>query len=372
MKKALVILPTFNEKENIKTLIPAIFEITKNETLKKWELHVLVIDDSSPDHTAEEVKKLIKKYPRLHLIIGKKQGLGKAYLHGFAWAEKNLQPYVVFEMDADWSHDPKTVPLFLKKIEEGADFVVGARYFIKGGSIPKTWALHRKILSFCANLIVRLGLMNLSVRDWTNGFRCIKFWFIKEIASEMNPFNGYVFQIALLDKASKRGLKISEIPCQFDDRKEGISKINTLQYIVNTLTYIFIYSSFIRFLIVGTSGFIVDIGVSILLVQIIKQNVYWSNIASMELAVLWNFILNNFWSFSHKKIVPSVSTYFKSFLLFNLTSFGSFAIQLGGIFILSSLFGKDNWVLWKISTIIFIVIPYSYFFYNKIIWKKRS
>lgn len=372
MKKALIVLPTYNEKSNIKTLIPAIFKISKKNINNKWELHILVVDDSSPDGTSKEIEYLQKKYKNLHLLIGKKEGLGKAYVKGFEWAVDNINPYVVFEMDADWSHDPLMIPQFLNEIEKGADFIIGTRYFIKGGSIPEHWALHRKFFSILANLTIRLGLMKLSIRDWTNGYRCIKTWFIEDVIEKVKPYNGYIFQIALLDQACNKNLKIKEIPCQFKDRHDGRSKINSPQYITNIVFYILKNSSFVKFVIVGTTGFIVDIGISLLLVKYLSLGIYISNIISMESAVIWNFILNNFWSFSHKKLIPSFSNYLKAFCLFNITSLGSFIIQLSGIFILSNLFGNELWSLWKIITILFIVIPYSYFIYNRFIWKKQK
>jgi len=176
MKKALVILPTYNEQENIKTLIPEVFAVVKNNP--KWQLSVLVVDDNSPDKTYLTVKSLQKKFKDLYLVLGKKQGLGKAYWRGFNFALERIKPYVIFQMDADWSHSPNLIPHFLKEIEEGADLVIGSRY-IKGGSIPKNWQWYRKIFSVLGNFIIRLGFMSLKIHDWTSGYRAIKAWFIK-------------------------------------------------------------------------------------------------------------------------------------------------------------------------------------------------
>ncbi|NCO98517.1 glycosyltransferase, partial [bacterium] len=196
MKTAVIIIPTYNEAGNIKNLIDQLFIVLK--TITKWDVHVMVIDSSSPDKTDELVEQMKMNYPKLHLISTKREGLGKAYVHGFTQVIEKLNPYVLFEMDADLSHDPKEIPHFLEKIERGADFVVGSRY-IKGGSIPSNWGIHRKIFSIFGNLIVRLGFMRLDVTDWTSGFRAIKVWVVKASLNYLKNYSDYVFQIAFLD-----------------------------------------------------------------------------------------------------------------------------------------------------------------------------
>lgn len=378
MRNAIIVLPTYNESENIKTLIPEIFKISEN--IKNWNVQILVVDDGSPDKTDEVVLEMKKKYKNLFLIRGKKEGLGKAYFRGFSYALEKMNPYVMFEMDADWSHDPKLIPEFLKSIENGADFAIGSRY-IKGGSIPQDWAWHRKMFSVLGNIIVKLGFMNLRLNDWTSGYRCIKSWFIKDVISEMQNFNGYVFQIALLDRAKKMNLKISEIPLKFIDRKIGNSKINSVQYITNTLLYVLLNSSFIKFAIVGAIGFAIDFGFLIFLKNTNNLAIGINQAISAEIAIVSNFLMNNFWSFSYKKIENKFSSYLKSFLNFNFVSLGSLIIQsvmlqLTTMFISNEDFIIFNnkigaWVIYKILILLFIVIPYSYYMYNFVIWKKK-
>lgn len=373
MKKALVILPTYNEAENIESLIKAIFEETKK--LSNWRVEILVVDSRSPDRTGQKVKKLQSQYPqRLHLLEIQKEGLGQAYYNGFFYALNSIKPYILLEMDADWSHDPKDIPRFLKAIETGADFAIGSRY-IKGGSIPKDWAVHRKIFSVFGNFIVRLGFMQIGITDWTSGFRAMKTWIVKDIAPYLRKYTGYVFQIALLDKAIKKGAYIHEIPIHFKNRKRGLSKINSFQYIWQTLVYIIVNSSFIRFIIVGGLGFLIDFTISYFLIEMvkIKTNLYWlATTFSGEIAIINNFILNNFWSFSHKKIKPQPSSLFYNFIKFNLISSGSIIIQAIGIQLLTNLFGNQLWFVYKTLIILFIIIPYSYILYNKIIWKRNQ
>ena len=183
MKKAVIVLPTYNEKENVGTLIDAIFDETKS--IENWEINILVVDSASSDNTADTVKKLMTNYRhKLYLLETKKEGLGRAYVQGFNYALEHLKPFVLFEMDADWSHNPKDITPMLKKIEKGADVVYGSRY-IKGGSIPKNWGIHRKLFSICGNLIIKLGFMKLSITDWTNGFRAIKAWVVRDLLEEL-------------------------------------------------------------------------------------------------------------------------------------------------------------------------------------------
>lgn len=369
MKKiALIVLPTHNEAGNIEKLIEEIFEQQKN--LEKFTLKILVNDSSSTDKTDEIVKKLIKKYSdKLYLLETKKEGLGKAYYQSFIYAKENIKPYVVFEMDADLSHSPKKITEMLKKIEQGADFVIGSRY-IKGGSIPEDWGIHRKIFSFLGNLIIRFGFMNLKIHDWTSGYRAIKFWIVNNSLDHIKKYSGYVFQIALLDFAIKEKANIVEIPINFIDRKYGKSKIFFSQYIFNIFLYIFQFSSFVKFFIVGIIGFIVDFGIVYLFANFIKipSSKFWlAQAIAAEAAIINNFLLNNFWSFNHKKLENNLLF---GFLKFNLVSLGSILIQTLGLQLAVNIFGREYWIISKIIIIIFIIIPYSYILYNKLIWKK--
>lgn len=369
MKKiALIILPTYNEAENIEKLIEEIFDQEKN--IDKFNIKILVNDSNSTDKTANIVEKLIKKYPeKLHLLKTKKEGLGKAYYQGFLYAKEKIKPYVIFEMDADLSHSPKKIPEMLEKIEKGADFVIGSRY-IKGGSIPKDWGIHRKIFSFFGNLIIRLGFMNLKIHDWTSGYRVIKFWIINNSLDHIKNYSGYVFQIAILDFAIKEKASIVEVPINFIDRKYGKSKIFFSQYIFNIFLYILQFSSFVKFFIVGIIGFVVDFAIVYLFANFIKipSSKFWlAQAIAAEAAIINNFLLNNFWSFNHKKLEKNL---FFGFLKFNLISIGSILIQSIGVQLAVNIFGRQYWIISKIVIIILIIIPYSYILYNKLIWKK--
>lgn len=367
MKTGVIVLPTYNERDNLKTIIPEIFQKTSN--ISNWNIGILVVDDSSPDGTVVLLEELKKKYKKLHYITGKKEGLGKAYVRGFSHLLKSDTPDVIFEMDADWSHDPNAIPQFLKKIDEGADIVIGTRY-IKGGSIPQDWEFHRKLFSFVGNLIVRVGFMHLSVHDWTNGYRAIKSTFLKEILDHLSNYNGYVFQIALLDKAVKNNLKISEIPIQFNERASGASKINSARYIYDIFSYIFIHSTFIKFAIVGAFGFLINI----IGLEIFFQYGLTAGTAAAigaELSIISNFILNNAWSFSHKKINTKHSLLSK-FIQFNIVSAGSIVIQFIVVETGTYFFGVGTRFVFLFIAVVFFIIPYSYFMYNRFIWKSKN
>jgi len=366
MNKAIIVLPTYNEAGNIVRMIQDIMALQTK--LSNWQLSVLVVDDNSPDQTAKLVQKSQAKYPNLHLLQGKKQGLGKAYVRGFDYAINQLKADVVFEMDADFSHPISLIPKMLEKIDKGADFVIGSRY-IKGGSIPKDWGLHRKIFSVSANLIVTLGFMNFKVRDWTSGYRAIKTSFVSQVLNEMGQYNGYVFQIALLDKAIKHNLNIANLPLKFKERKKGVSKINALEFIINIFSYMLLHSSFIKFAIVGGIGFVIDFGITYLGIEVFELVVWLSTLLSTSTAVVSNFILNNIWSFSHKKISGNKKV-LNSFVKFALVSIGSIAIQTLSLEFLTRSFGQQYLYIFKIAVIALVIIPYSYFMYNRFVWKK--
>lgn len=377
MKKAVIIIPTYNEETNVTNLVTKLFAVT--QTLTKWEVHIMVIDSGSPDKTKEQVEHMKKTYPKLHLENTKKEGLGKAYIHGFIAAIEKLNPYIFFEMDADLSHDPKEIPHFLEKIEQGADFVVGSRY-IKGGSIPANWGFHRKLFSIGANLFVKFGFMRLNVTDWTNGFRAIKSWIVKASLNHIKNYPDFIFQIALLDYAYNQKAVIREIPITFIDRTEGESKINSAQYMFQIFIYVVTHSSFIKFLITGFIGFGIDFVFAYFFIHFLQVAKAPANMLSAELAIISNFFINNFWSFRDKKIVSGLFGYAKKFVLFNIVSSGSIVIQGVGLSLMLHFLGDSliswgsvsisSWILYKIVIITFIIIPYSYILYNKVIWKR--
>jgi dolichol-phosphate mannosyltransferase len=215
MSKVLIIIPTYNEAENITRILPAVLA-------KGPHIDVLVIDDGSPDGTAQLVKSMMNGEQRLHLIErSKKMGLGTAYVIGFKFAIQNSYDFV-FEMDSDFSHSPNEIPNFLKKIEE-CDLVIGSRY--TNGVRVLNWPIQRLFLSYFANVYTRF-VTGLPLHDATGGFKCYRRKVLEAIDLEKIKSNGYAFQIEMSFKAWKKGFRLAEIPIVFLDRTSGTSKMS--------------------------------------------------------------------------------------------------------------------------------------------------
>ena len=212
-----MIIPTYNEKENIEAIIAAVAGLQPS-------FHILIIDDGSPDGTASIVKSLFPKYPGILFIEERrgKLGLGTAYIHGFKWALSKGYQYI-FEMDADFSHNPKDLNRLYDACKSGADLAVGSRY-VKTGAV-ENWPANRILLSKGASLYTRI-ITWMPIKDPTAGFVCYK----KEVLESLNldaiSFTGYAFQIEMKFAAWKLGFKIEEVPITFKDRKLGASKMN--------------------------------------------------------------------------------------------------------------------------------------------------
>jgi len=219
MQDAIVIIPTYNEIENIEAIIKAVFNQDK-------VYHILVVDDNSPDGTAEKVRELQLKYPEsLFLEVrDKKAGLGTAYIHGFKWCLLKEYQYI-FEMDADFSHNPKDLSrLYNACYQDGAALSIGSRY-VKGVNVVN-WPLSRIILSYGASLYVRL-ITGMRIKDSTAGFICYHRSVLESIKLEDIKFIGYAFQIEMKFKAHLKRFKIVEVPVIFTDRIKGQSKLSS-------------------------------------------------------------------------------------------------------------------------------------------------
>lgn len=213
--KSVVIIPTYNEKENIAEIVPAVFA-------KAPQTHILVVDDNSPDGTALVVHKMQAQYPNLHILSrAGKEGLGRAYLAGFQWALDRGYEFIV-EMDADFSHRPEDLVALLRAGEK-ADYVIGSRYTEGGGT--QNWTFARKMISRGGSLYSRM-ILGFPIRDWTGGFNGWKAEVLRAIDLPTIRSNGYSFQIELKYKAAKRGFKFQEVPILFMDRKAGQSKMS--------------------------------------------------------------------------------------------------------------------------------------------------
>lgn len=219
MSDSLVIIPTYNEKENIAKMIRKVFSLAK-------DFHLLIVEDNSPDGTGTIVKELMPDFEGKLFILERKGklGLGTAYIEGFRWALSKGYDYI-FEMDCDFSHNPDDlVKLYTACSEKGADVAIGSRY-IKGVNVVN-WPMGRVLMSYGASMYVRL-ILGMPVADTTAGFKCYKSKVLRTIDLEAVKFMGYAFQIEMKYTAWKLGFKISEVPIIFTDRTEGTSKMSS-------------------------------------------------------------------------------------------------------------------------------------------------
>ncbi|TNE76394.1 MAG: polyprenol monophosphomannose synthase [Bacteroidetes bacterium] len=219
MKRSVVIIPTYNERENVARMIDVVMALNH-------PFHILFVDDASPDGTADLIREKMKEYPdRIHLEERSgKLGLGTAYIHGFKWSIQHNYDFI-FEMDCDFSHDPNDLERLLSACEsEGADLSIGSRY-CKGGKV-KNWPIGRILMSYFASVYVRLILW-LPVKDTTAGFMCYRREVLEKINLEAVTFKGYAFQICLKYAAYRHKFKLKEVPITFVDRLYGESKMST-------------------------------------------------------------------------------------------------------------------------------------------------
>jgi len=370
--KFVVIIPTYNEAENIKNTIEGLeAEFGK---LKKHKGLILVVDDESPDGTGEIVKRLQKKYQNLYLITGEKNGLGDAYKRGFEYALEKLKAEVVFEYDADGQHQPKFIPHFLKALEEGADVAVGSRY-IKGGSIPSEWGFYRKAVSYLGNLACRMVLLTPQYHDMTTGFRATRAKFLKRIDTNWIYRKGFSYKIELYYQLHKLGSKVVEIPIEFLERDKGESKIAGSEA-MRSLKVIFTlryreWEKFIKVCVVGAIGLLVQTLVfNVLRLKIAPQ---FANAVGVEFAIISNFLINNVWTFEKEKIPFSdFKRLLPKFAQFNLVSFGSLAIQFvvmtAGVKFLGRGFFIENGL--NVFGVLLGLI-WNFIMYTKLIWRKK-
>ncbi|MCO5935308.1 polyprenol monophosphomannose synthase [Mucilaginibacter sp. RB4R14] len=218
MPDSIVIIPTYNEKENIERMIRKVFTLPH-------DFHVLIIDDGSPDGTANIVKQLQQEYSGKLFIEerGGKQGLGTAYIHGFKWAIRNHYDFI-FEMDADFSHNPDDLLRLRQACIDGADATIGSRY-IKGVNVVN-WPMSRVLMSFFASVYVRF-ITGIDVQDATAGFMCYKRKVLETLNLDKIKFVGYAFQIEMKYTSIKHGFKVTEVPIIFTDRTAGTSKMSS-------------------------------------------------------------------------------------------------------------------------------------------------
>lgn len=334
--RIVLIVPTFNERENIGRLIDELQGIFPS---LPHEMHILVVDDTSPDGTADVVREHRSRSDNVHLLAGRRQGLGAAYIRGMRYALDPLHADAVFEMDADFSHKPSDVPRLIAALEKGADFVIGSRY-VRGGSIPKEWAFYRRLNSRFGNLVARHVAGIYRIHDCTAGFRAIRSTVIHGIDMDGFRVQGYAFQIALLHAAVARGAQVVELPVDFVDRIAGESKLGLKDIVefLRSAVWIRFQSSkvFIKFCLIGASGVVVNLGIFTALLSL-GVNKFVASPIAIQCSIITNFLGNNYWTFRRRNLVGALHA---RGLRFNVVSIFSLAISYLTFIILSRAFPR--------------------------------
>jgi dolichol-phosphate mannosyltransferase len=371
--KIVVISPTYNEKVNITKMIPVLEEEVFPQ-IKNHEMLLLIADDHSPDGTADVVKEYMKKWKNIHLLEGKKEGLGAAYVRAMRYASKTLKADAVIEFDADFQHNPHDIPKLVEAFDGGYEYVIGSRY-IKGGKIPPEWGWDRKIQSIFGSLFARIVLFMFGVHDMTSGFKLTKMEFLDKIDLEHLYSKYYAYKIQMLYEIAQKGAKIKEVPIVFMERKEGSSKISRKDLIDSFYVVIKLRirdsQRIIKFLVVGGVGFTLNAITLHLLVDYSHWIPAVANLIGAAIAIFSNFNFNNIWTFGERKVLH-FPTYIKKLLHFYATSsFGVVVWQTGAIFLGDLFFGRQHYFIYfVIGTAILLV--WNFTIYNKFIWKDEA
>jgi dolichol-phosphate mannosyltransferase len=371
--KIVVVIPTYNEAENISQLIPDLS--LQFDNFPQHDFAILVVDGNSPDGTGDVVLELSEQYPFTHLLLEeKKSGLGAAYLFGFKHAMEELDADVIVEMDADFQHKPEDLPKLIQALDEGADYVIGSRY-VKGGSIPKEWAFYRKLLSFGGSIFSKIILGIYNINDFTTGYKAsrVEGYLDRVDLNEVNS-SGFAYKIDLLYKMQRLGAKIVEVPIKFGLRDRGDSKMER-DNMLDSLRVVLLLryqenKSFFKFIVVGFTGLFVDSGLFSFL-RLTRLDSGLASAFSGFMGMVTTFSLNNIWSFGDRKlsgwqknvssfIVYFVSSYipiiFRSWLIdFSIRRYGEGALVEYSAFFVGILVG----LIW------------NYTVYSRVIWKKK-
>jgi dolichol-phosphate mannosyltransferase len=372
--KTVVVIPTYNESETIAKVIDLLAEDFKK--IPNHDMHILVVDDSSPDGTADIVREKMKEYPFVHLYLNKeKLGLGGAYARAFKYAIEKLGAEVIMEMDGDLQHDPNDVHRFMEQIDEGYDFVIGSR-FIAGGSIPEEWGFKRKFFSIVGNWVSKIVMGIYDISEFTNGFRATRVkGFMDRIDLDNFLSSGFAYKLDLLFKFHRLGAKMREIPVKFGHRDYGESKMernNPIDSLRVVLTLrIQENIRFVKFCIVGFVGLFTD-SASFNLLRITALSSGVSSLLSGLIGMLTTFTLNNYWSFGDRKIEGTVKKT-KSFGIYIISSYIPILVRSKLVDIANVRYG-DTLIVSNIAFFIGIAfgLVWNYLVYSKIIWKEGS
>jgi dolichol-phosphate mannosyltransferase len=370
-EKVVIIIPTYNESSVIQMTIEQVFSSVK--TIKQYDIHILIFDSASTDKTQEIVVSLQNKYANLHLITeSSKSGLGSAYLQAMNYAIFVLNADIVFEFDADLSHQPKYINPILELLNT-CDCVLGSRY-IQGGSIPKNWEFHRKLFSVLGNYIAR-AVLTAKYKDFTSGFRATRRQQLLKVLPKQFLTNHYAYKMQLLWLLHKNKAKICELPIEFIDRNTGYSKLpknsifDSLR-VIFTLRYYEI-KRYLKMCLVGSLGIIVQFITYNLLREYTHFSPFMASQIAVCTAIINNFILNNKFTFG-KRSKQSWALKIKRLLIFAIYStfiivFQSYWLHFG-IFCFGDGPFQENAIM---GTGILVMSLLNYYTYSRHIWGEK-
>ena len=370
IEKVVIIIPTYNESLVIEGTLSAVFEATK--CITDMDIHVLVFDSCSTDNTQQFVANLQKSNSHLHLKTElKKSGLGSAYLQAMRYALTDLSADVVMEFDADLSHQPKYIAPMLEKMKTH-DVVVGSRY-VKGGSIPKEWGWHRKLLSVLGNYVARF-ILTSKYKDFTSGFRATHRRVLENALPDKFLSNQYAYKIQLLWLLHNNKARINEEPIEFIDRQQGLSKLPA-NSILDSLSVLFqlrfqAMSRYFKMCLVGLSGVFIQCLIFNLFRQALTP-IFAAQIG-MVAAIINNFSLNSRFTFQGASLIPRHQK-IKAFSLFFAFSIAMIAIQSYWLHLGLKYFGV-GYVKENITIIsgMFMGSLLNYLIYSRFIWRKKA
>jgi len=398
MDKVVVVMPAYKEAENIGPMIDELFDSVFPK-IAGAEMHLLIVNDlpadgSPDDGTGSIVRDKMEGHKNLHILEGKKQGLGWAYIRGFKYAVGEIGADAVMEMDADFQHPPRFVRPMVEAYLDGADYAIGSRY-IKGGSVPKEWAMFRKAISYFGNLFIRIVLVKPKIHDLTTGFRLTRVKGVLEKIDLDHLMEPHLFahKVDLLYQSIKNAKKVVEVPLEFAPRTKEKSKFNPKEMIATFRVAIILGIKdkirFIKFGIVGFAGYVVNAvaleifsgtrlvgimagnfsGLKATYIAFVAEPSAWAAAFAAELAIVNNFIFNNLWTFKEVKITGPLKL-IRKFLEFNLAAVGSIVIQFIVIGLMVSILG-DTRLIRQLGILVAmpLVLSFNYTMYNLFIWK---
>lgn len=350
MKRVVVVLPTYNEKETLERFLPKVLGVEKQ--LKGYCVHVLISDSHSPDGTGEIAKQLVKMNPKVH-FIETGPGLGVGLIEGHLYSLRHLKPDIMAQLDADGQVDVDVLPRLVQAIDEGYDLAIGSR-FAMGGRNELSFT--RRVFSSGASLVARAIMGPWNIKEVTNSARAFTPQLFKKINLDRLPWKekSFIIQPAFLNEAVIAGAKYKEVPLVFKNRDAGYSKNKVINYIYDLITYAMDarlhkwgidlplfriarrVKTLVKFSVVGLSGTLVDFSIYNLLINFIGLPPATSKLFSTELGIVNNFTWNHLWTFKGRKTSTNV---YQKFGIYNSVSFGALIIAVLLIKVLHSVFG---------------------------------